>query len=354
MRPSSDAGYERPGGKSVRVSGALPGHKRLQNHHQEGVNFIFIWDFVASTVMDNLIDWFYGQVVGFLGNFFAEMGNMGVELFDLEWVQAIILFFSQLAWALFGVSLVVSAFEFGIEYSSGRGNLQQTAINALKGFMAVSLFTTVPVQLYALSVSLQGTFATGLTGYGNSIGTVGEAIIADLQSVDSLTDMAGQTLDFGLSVLTSPFMLLFCIILMSASDYVLVPVQADYLAAEDMTELIGTVRSIQRQINPRLKIGGVFLTMANETTFRKDIVNSVKSNFGRHLPVLDTVIPATVRLAEVSTADKSIFQHEPRGRAADAYRRLTKEVLDIGSKERSRTSLVLLGGGVFYFIKRRR
>lgn len=84
--------------------------------------------------MDNLIDWFYSQVVGFLGNFFAEMGNMGVELFDLEWVQAIILFFSQLAWALFAVSLVVSAFEFGIEYSSGRGNLQQTAVNALKGF----------------------------------------------------------------------------------------------------------------------------------------------------------------------------------------------------------------------------
>ena len=127
---------------------------------------------------------------------------------------------------------------------------------------------------------------------------------------------------------------------LAASDYVLVPVQADYLAAEDMTELVGTVRSIQRQINPRLKIGGVFLTMANETTFRKDIVNSVKANFGRHLPVMDTVIPATVRLAEVSTADKSIFQHEPRGRAADAYRRLTKEVLDIGSKERSRTSCV--------------
>ena len=86
------------------------------------------------------------------------------------------------------------------------------------------------------------------------------------------------------------------------------------------------------------KIGGVFLTMANETAFRRDIVNSVKENFGRRLPVLDTVIPSTVRLAEVSTADKSIFQHEPRGRAADAYRRLTKEVLEIGQKERSRTS----------------
>ena len=47
--------------------------------------------------MDNLLDWFYGQVVGFLGNFFAEMGNMGVELFDLDWVQAIVLFFPS--WA---------------------------------------------------------------------------------------------------------------------------------------------------------------------------------------------------------------------------------------------------------------
>ena len=125
---------------------------------------------------------------------------------------------------------------------------------------------------------------------------------------------------------------------LSASDYVLVPVQADYLAAEDMTELVGTVQNIKRQINPKLKIGGVFLTMANETNFRKDIVATVKTNFGKHLPVLDTVIPATVRLAEISTADKSIFQHEPRGRAAEAYRRLTKEVLEIGHKERSRTS----------------
>lgn len=96
--------------------------------------------------MDNLIDWFYGQLVGFLGNFFAQMGNMGVELFDLEWVQVVILFFSRLAWALFAVSLVVRAFECGIEYASGRANLQQTALDIIKGFFAVSLFTTVPVR----------------------------------------------------------------------------------------------------------------------------------------------------------------------------------------------------------------
>lgn len=164
--------------------------------------------------MDNLLDWFYSQVVGFLGNFFAEMGNMGVELFEMAWVQAIVLFFSQLAWALFGVSLVVACFECGIEYSTGRANIQQTAINIIKGFMAVSLFTVVPVRLYSLSVSLQGTFTAGITGYGTSIGEVGREILTDLTSVDSLSDVMAQA-HFGISVLTSPFMLLFCIILMA-------------------------------------------------------------------------------------------------------------------------------------------
>ena len=123
---------------------------------------------------------------------------------------------------------------------------------------------------------------------------------------------------------------------LSASDYVLIPVQADYLAAEDMTELVGTVQSIRQQINPKLKIGGVFLTMANDTNFRRDIVAGVKENFGKHLPVLNAVIPATVRLAEISTADKSIFRHEPRGRAAVAYGALVKEVERIGEKQRIR------------------
>ena len=141
--------------------------------------------------MDNLIDWFYGQVVGFLGNFFAEMGNMGVELFDLDWVQAIVLFFSQLGWALFGVSLVVCIFECGIDYTTGRANIKDTALNILKGFLSVCLFTTVPVRLYSLSVTLQGTFASGLTGYGSSIGTVGQQIIEDLNGVESVTEMTG-------------------------------------------------------------------------------------------------------------------------------------------------------------------
>ena len=100
---------------------------------------MFIWDFVASAVLDDIIDWIYGQIIGFLGNFFSEMGNMGAELFTMDWVQSIILFFSYLAWALYGTGLVVSVFECGIEYSSGRGNIKETSLNAIKGFLAVSI-----------------------------------------------------------------------------------------------------------------------------------------------------------------------------------------------------------------------
>ena len=175
---------------------------------------MFIWDFVADKILSQIVDWFYGQVVGFLGNFFAEMGNMGVELFEMSWVQSIVLFFSYLAWALYGTGLVVACFECGIEYSSGRGNIRETALNAIKGFMAVSLFTVVPVRLYELSVTLQGQLTAGITGYGASIGDVASDIMQEFSAVESLTDLtSGPFLGFG--SITSGFMILFCIILMA-------------------------------------------------------------------------------------------------------------------------------------------
>lgn len=175
---------------------------------------MFIWDFTANPVMDALIDWCYRQMIGFLGNFFAEMGGMGVELFEMPWVQAIILFFSQLAWALFGVSLVVSGFECGIEYASGRGNLQQTALNAIKGFMAVNLFNVVPIRLYALSVTLQGTFAAGITGSAMTIGETAQEIVTELGTVEVLSEVPPGSL-LGFDTVTSPIMLLFAIIMMA-------------------------------------------------------------------------------------------------------------------------------------------
>ena len=175
---------------------------------------MFIWDFVADKILGQIVDWFYGQVVGFLGNFFAEMGNMGAELFTMDWVQSIVLFFSYLAWALYGTGLVVACFETGVEYSSGRGNIRETALNAIKGFMAVSLFTVVPVRLYELSVTLQGQLTAGITGYGASIGDVASDIMQEFSAVESLTDLtSGPFLGFG--SITSGIMILFCIILMA-------------------------------------------------------------------------------------------------------------------------------------------
>jgi hypothetical protein len=175
---------------------------------------MFIWDFVADTVLGQIVDWIYGQIVGFLGDFFMQMGNMGADLFEMSWVQSIVLFFSYLAWALYGVGLVVAAFECGIESQSGRGSIKDTALNAIKGFMAVGLFTTVPVELYKLSVSLQGSFTAGITGLGTDFGTVAQGIIASLQDAGNLEQAMTSSVFGGLSAITSPIIMIFILILM--------------------------------------------------------------------------------------------------------------------------------------------
>ena len=164
--------------------------------------------------MDQIIDWVYGQVVGFLGDFFAQMGNMGVELFEMSWVQSIVLFFSYLAWALYGTGLVVSAFETGIDYQSGRGSIKDSLLNALKGFMAVSLFTTVPVELYKLSVNLQASLISGITGYGSGIDTLATNIINELSTAGTAADALNAGIFGGLNAITSPILLLFIVIMM--------------------------------------------------------------------------------------------------------------------------------------------
>jgi len=161
---------------------------------------MFIWDFAADTVLGQIMDWIYAQIISFLGEFFAMMGNMGAELFEMSWVQAIVLFFSYLAWALYGTGLVVSAFECGIEYQSGRGSIKDTALNAIKGFMAVSLFTIVPVELYKLAITLQGAFTSGITGLAAADSSISTMAAAALASIGD--------------VLVSPIMGIFCLILM--------------------------------------------------------------------------------------------------------------------------------------------
>ena len=159
------------------------------------------------------MDWVYKQIVGFLANFFAEMGNMGAEMFEMSWVQSIVLFFSYLAWILYAVGFVVACAECGLEYSSGRADVKGTAMNLIKGFMAVSLFTVVPIRLYELCVSLQANFGYAISGAGASFGTVAGNIIDEL-TVENFVDFATTHVG-GFGSVTSPIMVLFCIILMA-------------------------------------------------------------------------------------------------------------------------------------------
>ena len=129
---------------------------------------------MADAVLGQIFDWIYGKLAGFFSDFFEMMNMMGAELFDLPWTQAVVLFFSRFAWVLYAVGLVVAGFEYAIQSQSGRGDLHGLALNGIKGFMAVSLFTTVPVELYRLCVTLQGTFASGLAQLmGGEDGSIG-------------------------------------------------------------------------------------------------------------------------------------------------------------------------------------
>lgn len=175
---------------------------------------MFIWDFVADTVLGQIVDWVYGQIIGFLGNFFSMMGQMGAELFELDWVQALVLFFTQLAWALYAVGLVVAVFECAIEYQSGRGSIRDTAMNAVKGFMAVGLFSTVPVELYKFSVSLQGRVSDGIAGLGGDFGSVAGNIIDTLANAGSLQDAMISGAFGGINSITNPFLMIFILIMM--------------------------------------------------------------------------------------------------------------------------------------------
>ena len=159
------------------------------------------------------MDWVYKQIIGFLANFFAEMGNMGAEMFEMSWVQSIVLFFSYLAWILYAVGFVVAWAECGLEYSSGRADVKGNAMNLIKVFMAVSLFTVVPIRLYELCVSLQANFGYAISGAGASFGTVAGNIIDEL-TVENFVDFA-TTHGGGFGSVTSPIMVLFCIILMA-------------------------------------------------------------------------------------------------------------------------------------------
>ena len=114
----------------------------------------------------------------------------------------------------------------------------------------------------------------------------------------------------------------------AAADSVLIPVQAAYLPAKGLEQLIKTIQKVKRQINPRLEIEGILMTMVDgRTNYAKEIMQLLSEGYGDQIRFFKNNIPLSVRAAEISAIGVSIYEHDPKGRVAEAYRSLTKEVL---------------------------
>lgn len=135
----------------------------------------------------------------------------------------------------------------------------------------------------------------------------------------------------------SPSLGMLTINAMAAADTLLIPVQASYLPAKGLEQLLQTVHKVRRQINPKLKIEGILLTMVDaRTNDAKEISELIRNAYGERIKVYAAGIPRSVRVSEISKEGKSIFRHDPGGKAAQAYRELTKEVVRNAEKRRKR------------------
>jgi chromosome partitioning protein len=116
---------------------------------------------------------------------------------------------------------------------------------------------------------------------------------------------------------------------LSCADSVLIPVQAAYLPVKGLQQLIKTIGRVKRQLNPRLQIEGILLTMVdNRTNYAKDISMQVYEAYSPSVNVFEVEIPMSVRAAEISAEGSSIYVYDPKGKAAFAYTSLIKEVMD--------------------------
>ena len=121
---------------------------------------------------------------------------------------------------------------------------------------------------------------------------------------------------------------------LSAADSVIIPVQAQYLPAKGMTQLVQTISRVKKYINPDIKIDGILLTLVDSrTNLAKSTVEALRENFGNHIKMYRTSIPIGVKAAEASSKGKGIYGYEPRSTVSKTYTAFTKEVLADGRKK---------------------
>ena len=129
---------------------------------------------------------------------------------------------------------------------------------------------------------------------------------------------------------------------LTAANEVIIPVQAHFLPAKGLEQLMKTVSKVKRHINQKLKIGGILLTMLDSrTNFAKEISSLIRDTYGKNLKIFKAEIPMSIRAAETSASGKSIYAYDKNGKVAEAYKNLTKEVLDSGKEQaKHRTDLI--------------
>ena len=122
---------------------------------------------------------------------------------------------------------------------------------------------------------------------------------------------------------------------LAAADTTLIPVQAQYLSAKGLEQLLQTIQKVRRQINPKLKIEGILMTMTDSrTNYGREIDALIRQVYGSKIRVFEQPVPHSVRAAEISAEGRSIFAHDPKGKVAAAYQSLTREVLADAEKQR--------------------
>ena len=113
----------------------------------------------------------------------------------------------------------------------------------------------------------------------------------------------------------------------TSSDSILIPVQCEYYALEGLSQLLNTIRLVQKHFNPDLRIEGVLLTMYDaRTNLGSEVVEEVRTYFRER--VYDTIIPRNVRLSEAPSHGKAIIDYDPKSRGAEVYQALAKEVMN--------------------------
>jgi len=112
---------------------------------------------------------------------------------------------------------------------------------------------------------------------------------------------------------------------LTASNSVIIPVQCEFFALEGITQLLNIIMLTQKNLNPKLDLEGVLLTMLSKSNLGLDVIEEIRSYFKDR--VYDTIIPRLIRLAEAPSHGKPIVAYDPKSKGSEAYINLAKEVI---------------------------